>query len=96
LCAAAFLVDFAGAGCAGFLAVGLCAGFFTTGLAALLAGALAADFARTGALDAGLRAAGFLTGRAAAGFFAAGFFAAGLCLEFAMLFTTLSLRGRVL
>jgi hypothetical protein len=62
----------------------------------LRGGAFAADFARAGALDAGLRAAGFLAGRAAADFFAAGFLAAGLDLEFAMLFTTLSLSGRVL
>ena len=57
---------------------------------------LAVDFARAGALGAGLRAAGFPAGRAAADFFVAGFLAAGLCLEFAMFLTTLSLSGRVL
>src|SRR5690348_16791309 len=96
LCGAAFLVDFTGAGRAGFLAAGLWIGFFATGLAALRGGALAVDFARAGAFGTGLRAAGFLAGRAAADFFVAGFLTAGLCLEFAISLTTLSLSGRVL
>src|SRR6185312_12413988 len=85
LCGAAFLVDLTGAGRAGFLATGLCAGFFAT----IFFAGLAADFARTAGFGAGLRTTGFLALLAAADFFAAGFFATGLDLDFAILLTNI-------